>query len=81
MSKEVVCYNCRGSGDMFGGFECDECNGTGIDLDAQVVVELEAEVLRLHKLLAHERLRADLGWMRYESRNRQLIKYEKDMYK
>ena len=30
---------------------------------------LELEILTLHQQLAHERLRADTGWQRYESAN------------
>lgn len=34
------------------------------------ICTLEEEILSLHRSLAHEKLRADTGWQRYEAANK-----------
>lgn len=40
------------------------------------IADKDAEILRLHKKLAGETLRADLGWQRYESANKSRLELE-----
>lgn len=39
-------------------------------MESERIVILEEEILRLHRELAGERLRADQGWQRYEAANK-----------
>lgn len=41
-----------------------------LQLALEKIQSLEQEIIKLHSQLAHEKLRADTGWQRYESSNR-----------